>query len=78
MAKILDLDKTIYELCKEDPGVAGIMAAVGFERITDPVMIGTVGRVMTLPKGAAMRGIDLEKVKAEFVARGYEIKETSK
>ncbi|HHU32711.1 MAG TPA: DUF1858 domain-containing protein [Clostridia bacterium] len=72
--KTIDFSKTVYELCKEDPQVIEIMKELGFEQITNPASLNTVGRFMTLPKGAAMRGIDLERIKDEFIKRGYELK----
>lgn len=74
MTKKIDFSKTVYELCKEDPQVIEIMKELGFEQITNPASLNTVGRFMTLPKGAAMRGIDLERIKDEFIKRGYELK----
>ncbi|MGI6332669.1 MAG: DUF1858 domain-containing protein [Zhaonellaceae bacterium] len=74
MIKTIDFSKTVYELCKEDPQVIEIMKELGFEQITNPASLNTVGRFMTLPKGAAMRGIDLERIKDEFIKRGYELK----
>lgn len=71
--KKIDFSKTVYELCKEDPQVIEVMKALGFEQITNPASLNTVGRLMTIPKGAAMRGIDLEQVKEEFIKRGYVI-----
>lgn len=74
MIKTIDFSKTVYELCKEDPQVIEIMKELGFEQITNPASLNTVGRFMTLPQGAAMRGIDLERIKDEFIKRGYELK----
>jgi len=75
--KILDLTRTVYQLCTDDPAVAGILAEAGFREITNPGMLATAGRLMTVPKGAAMKGIDLEHVKRVFAAHGYRIKEGS-
>jgi len=75
MSKILDLSRTVYELCSKDPQVTEIMRELGFEQITAPASLNTVGRFMTIPKGADMRGIDLGTVKQKFRERGYEIKE---
>ena len=74
MDKILDLSKTIYELSKEDHRIIDIMAGIGFDRITDPLMINTVGRFMTIPKGAASRGMNLDAIKAAFELEGYKIR----
>ena len=45
------------------------MAQFGFSSITNPAVLKTAGRVMTLPKGAAMKGKDLEEIKAELAKR---------
>lgn len=37
--------------------------------------IHTVGRFITIPKSAVMKGIELETIKDEFSKRGYDIKE---
>ncbi len=75
--KILDLNKTVYELCTADSGIAKILAEVGFVDITKPGMLATAGRFMTIPKGAALKKISLETVKEVFIAHGYQIKEES-
>jgi hypothetical protein len=73
MAKVLDLKKTVYELVQEHPELVHIMAEFGFSSITNPAVLKTAGRVMTLPKGAAMKGKDLEEIKAELAKRGYTV-----
>lgn len=75
MLKIIDLNKTIFELSKEYPEIPEIMSELGFKDITKPGMISTAGRFMTLNKGAAAKNIDIEKIKQEFIRLGYEIKE---
>ncbi len=69
--KTLDLSKTIYELYREDPAIVDIMKEAGFTEIANPIMLTTAGRVMTIPKGARMRGIPLQKVLELFRSRGY-------
>ena len=73
MLKNIDLSKSIYELCKGDESIIPIMKELGFESITEPGMLNTVGRFMTIPKGAAMKNIDLEKIITTFIEKGYVI-----
>ncbi|HHV97600.1 MAG TPA: DUF1858 domain-containing protein [Clostridiaceae bacterium] len=73
MAKVIDFGKTVYELCKEDPQIIEIMRELGFEQITNTASLNTVGRFMTIPKGAVIKKIDLEKIKEEFIKKGYSI-----
>jgi hypothetical protein len=75
MAKTIDFSKTVYELCKDDPEVIEIMKDIGFDQITSTASLNTVGRFMTIPKGAGMKGIEMERIKGEFTKRGYSIKE---
>ena len=71
--KTLDLSKTIYELCKEDPKIIPIMLQAGFSEIANPLMLATAGRVMTIPQGAKMRKISLDTVTQVFRSHGYGI-----
>ena len=73
MEKIIDLNKTVYELVQEHPELVEIMAELGFASITNPAMLKTAGRIMTLPKGVAMKGKDLEEIKVELTKRGYTV-----
>lgn len=71
MEKAIDLKKSVYELVQEYPEFIQVMEELGFTSITNPAMLNTVGRMMTLPKGAAMKGLDLENIKEELKKRGY-------
>lgn len=75
LAKTIDLNKSVHDLIKEYPEVAEIMREIGFPDITNPAMLNTAGRVMTIPKGAAMKKIDLNTIKQTFVAKGFSIVE---
>jgi len=75
MSKELDLTRSVYELCSNDAEVIEVMKELGFEGITSPGMLNTAGRFMTIPKGAAMKKIPMDKIKEVFGSRGYIIKE---
>lgn len=78
MSKILDLDKPVYELAKEYPDFIDIFASLGFADIKNPVMLNSMGRIITVNKGSKMKKIPLEKIKEVFIEHGYEIKGDSK
>ena len=73
MSKILDLDKPVYELAKEYPDFIDIFASLGFADIKNPVMLNSMGRIITVNKGSKMKKIPLEKIKEVFIEHGYEI-----
>jgi hypothetical protein len=71
----IDFNKSVHDLCKEYPEVKNILAELGFSDITKPGMLETAGRFMTIKKGSIAKGIDIEKIKQEFIKKGYEIKQ---
>jgi hypothetical protein len=73
MEKIVDLSKTVFELCESEPEIVEVMKSLGFDSITNPAMLKTAGRVMTIPKGAKMKGISMEQVRAAFKEHGFKI-----
>lgn len=75
MDKKIDLSKSLYEICNEYPDVMEMMRELGFKDITTPGMLNTAGRFMTIPKGAKMKNIAMEKIREKFQSKGYELKE---
>lgn len=75
MEKVLSLKETVQSLSKKYPEFPEIMKELGFENIADPKMIATVGRFMTVEKGAAMKKIDLEQIKKTFETHGFRVEE---
>jgi len=74
MNRTIDLEKTVYEICSEYPETKDILDRLGFHDIMKPGILNTVGKLMTIPRGAAMRSLDLSKVVSELQAGGFEIK----
>lgn len=74
MSKVIDLNRTIYQLTSENPEIIDILAGLGFMDITKPGMLNTAGRFMTLPKGAALKKISLDHITETFHKHGFEIK----
>lgn len=75
MSKVIDLSKSVHDICKEYPEMVGILKEMGFESISAPGMLNTAGRIMTLPKGATMKGIELAKLKEILAQKGFSIKD---
>lgn len=73
MKKEIDLSRTVYEITREFPEIVDIMKELGFESIAHEGMLNTAGRFMTIPKGAAMKGITMEKIEELFADKGYTI-----
>jgi hypothetical protein len=50
-----------------------VLHDIGFEEITKDTMLQTVGRVMTLNKGARVRKIPISDVRNRLHAYGYDL-----
>lgn len=73
MDKKINLNHTVYELCKEYPEILDILKDIGFQDIVNPGMMQTAGRFMTIPKGAAMKKINLEFIENTLHEKGFQI-----
>jgi DUF438 domain-containing protein len=73
MAKKIDFKKSVYELVQEYPELTDILSGVGFREITKKGMLGSVGRIMTIPKGAKMKNISMMDVVMALMTNGFEI-----
>lgn len=71
--KHLDLTKTVYELTKEYPELIEIMAQMGFKEITKKAMLNSVGKLTTIPKGAEMKDIPMEKIVSFLRENSFEV-----
>jgi hypothetical protein len=69
--KKIDPGQTVYNLCKENPGIENALKAAGFTDIVNPIMRNTAGRVMTLEKGMKFKKIDAGHLKKVLNEHGY-------
>ncbi|WIV12375.1 DUF1858 domain-containing protein [Proteiniborus sp. MB09-C3] len=73
MSKAISLNETIHEICTRYPEIKEILRELGFEDITNPIMMNTAGKIMTISKGTQMKNIDIENVKEKLKEKGFEI-----
>lgn len=73
--KIVDFNTPIATLIENSDEIKDILYELGFTDIVKPIMLKTVGKVMTINKGSKFKNIDLEIIKTAFKNKGYEIKE---
>lgn len=71
MSKHINLDLSIYELVKQYPELIDIMKTLGFSDISKPVMLHSVGKIMTIPKGAKMKNISMNEILMELDKNGF-------
>jgi hypothetical protein len=71
--KQIKLTKSVYELCSEYPELPNLLATIGFKDIIKPGMLSTMGRFMTIPKGAVAKKIDLNFIIQTLQENGFEV-----
>ncbi|KKB73098.1 MULTISPECIES: DUF1858 domain-containing protein [Bacillus] len=72
MNKTLNLNASVYDLCTLHPELKNLMKDIGFDHISKPGMLETAGRIMTIPKGARLKQIDLAHVLDALREHGFE------
>lgn len=75
MDKVINLNSSVHDLCKEYPEIIEVLKELGFDQIAKPAMLNTAGHFMTIPKGAVMKGVELGRIKIELENKGFSIKE---
>lgn len=75
MEKTISLTDSIYNIVKKYEEVIEIMVILGFEGMTNKKTINSVGRIMSLSKGAKFKKIDIKIIKDEFEKHGFIVKE---
>ena len=73
--KQIDLTQSVYALCTQHPALIEVLKMTGFQDITKPGMLGSAGRFMTIPKGAALKKMDMSTIKQQLTKKGFSIKE---
>ncbi len=74
---ILDINESVYNLTQAYPELIEILADIGFTEIKNPLVRQTIGRQMTLPRGAKMKGISWLQVVETLKKSGFLLKMTS-
>ncbi|WP_295632939.1 DUF438 domain-containing protein [uncultured Mitsuokella sp.] len=71
--KKIDLNKSVAELVHEYPELKEILAELGFTDIMKPAALKLMGRIMTLPRGAVVKGIPMEKIRTALAEKGFTV-----
>lgn len=69
--KTININTSIHDLVKSYPEIKDIMKNLGFDNIVNPVMLNTVGKIMTIKKGSEMKNISLDKIKEAFLENNF-------
>ncbi len=73
--KEISLNSSVYELVTAYPEIQHVLFDLGLKDIQKPGMLTTVGKYMTIPKGAKMKKVDLKIIIDQLEQLGFVIKE---
>lgn len=72
--KVIDKTQNIFNIITTYPEVKEVMANLGFTDILQPGILKSMGRFMTLEKGARLKGIQMHAIEETFLSKGFELK----
>ncbi len=73
LEKIIDFNTPVFDLIQAYPEVQEMMLELGFKDLKNPALLNTVGRYVTLNKGARLKKISVDKMIAYFKEHGFEV-----
>ncbi|MFA5341214.1 MAG: DUF1858 domain-containing protein [Clostridia bacterium] len=71
--KVIDLKRTVYDICSEYPEMLDILMHLGFNEIVKPGMLNTAGRFMTITKGSVLRKVNINDIIQALKDNGFEV-----
>lgn len=72
--KIIDLDRTLFELTEAFPELIAIFQDVGLSGVSNPVMRKTAGRTVKISEGIKRHKLSLADVTARLEQEGFVVK----
>lgn len=69
--KLININKSVYELCKEYEEIKDILSDFGFEAIKNPVMFNTIAKLTTIDKAAKIKNIKMKDIIKKFEEKGF-------
>lgn len=69
--KELNLNKSVAELVREYPELRDVLASLGFTDILKPGALKLMGSIMTLPRGAVVKGISFDRLAEALEKEGF-------
>lgn len=73
----IDINDSILDIVTKNPEAADALKELGFEKIVNPVMLKTMGKIMTLPKASTAKGIPMERIIEAFKDKGITITDSN-
>lgn len=73
--KIIDGNRTVYDLIQEYPELKSVLVEMGFEPLNNNKMLNTIGRMMSLNSGAKQIKLSRADLKAGLKIEGFNLQD---
>ena len=69
----IDVNQSVYDIITAHPEFKTVLLEAGFTQLSEPGILETVGRFMTLQKGILLRGINQDELERIAQRNGFSL-----
>jgi uncharacterized protein len=69
----IDVNQSVYDIIRTHPAFKTVLLEAGFTQLSEPGILETVGRFMTLQKGILLRGINQDELERIAQSNGFSL-----
>lgn len=73
MNNTIDLTQPIAKTIEEHPEILDLLVELGFKPLANKAMRNSVGKIVSLQKGASMINVDIKRIIQELEWNGYDV-----
>lgn len=74
MDNMIDLTIPVAQVLEEHPELLRLLVDLGFKPLSNPVMLNTAGKVVSIQQGAKLIQVPIDKIIQELEWNGYQVK----
>ncbi|WP_368645751.1 DUF1858 domain-containing protein [Alkalibacterium putridalgicola] len=74
MDNVIDFTIPVFKVLEKYPEIKPLLVTAGFKPLTDPKMLNSVGRLVSLNQGAKKINVRAKDLAKELEWNGYEVK----
>ena len=71
--KNISINEPVSNLVEKYPDLKNILKDIGFSEITNPLALSSVGKIVSIKKGAGIKNIDLDIIKEKLQEGGFNL-----
>lgn len=73
MNKFININESVYNICKNHSEIKDILYDLGFEAIKNPIMFNTVARKISIKKALEIKKVSEDKLIEKFRENGFDV-----